>query len=699
MNNKLWIYRDCEEGKVERLAREAGISRLMAGVFAARGIDEPDYVRDFIKPSLEKLHSPFLLKDVEKAVDRIIKAIERKEKIVIYGDYDVDGVTSTSMLLNFLLTQGASVDYFIPDRFDEGYGLTAGAVDKVLQMGAKLVVTVDCGITAIDEIDMLNVNNVQVIVTDHHECKNMLPDAFAVINPHRSDCEYPFKELAGVGVVFKLVHALCLVLGDGSLFLKYLDLVTLGTIADIVKLLDENRIIVKHGLGAIEKTENIGLRALIAVSGLTDKPINTYNIGFGLAPRINAAGRTGSAARAVTLLTTDDEKLAERIAAELNEENRYRQETEKEILQQAIEYVESQVNLEAENVIVAVGKGWHHGIIGIVASRITERYYRPCILISEEDGMGRGSGRSIEGFNLFQALTHCKDTLVKFGGHELAAGLSLDIANLPEFKKRINSYAGSILTEKELTPRIKIDYAVKKEDISIESVAQLEMLAPFGPGNSSPVFSFDSLKIADIRCISEKKHLKLKLEDNGFFIDAVGFNMGELEGCYKASDYLDSAFTLEINTWNNSSKVQMLLKDLRPHKAIVFDGSNDYNINKLEEMIPRRNDLVAVYQFIRNNGGNDPDQQYGKRFVAEDLPELSRGIAARYGVSMNQLKLCKCLDIFEELKLLKKDKFGDKGLIILLTGNGKEKVSLEESKIFRELHGLKDNNNMENKAM
>jgi single-stranded-DNA-specific exonuclease RecJ len=700
MQNKLWVYRDCEEDMVCRIASEAGISKLMAGVFAARGFTEPDYIREFLEPSLDKLHSPFLLLDVDKAVDRIIKAIEEKEKIIIYGDYDVDGVTSTSVLLDFLLSQGADADYYIPDRFDEGYGLNAAAVEKVIQKGARLVITVDCGITAMDEVNLFNENNITVIITDHHECKDLLPNAYAVINPHRKDCDYPFKELAGVGVVFKLVHALCLVMQADNLYLKYLDLVTLGTIADIVKLLDENRIIVKFGLAAIENTHNVGLKALIAVSGLGDKPINTYGVGFALAPRINAAGRTGSAARAVSLLTTSDAKLAEKIAMELNEENKYRQETEKDILQQSIEYVENNIDLVKENVIVAVGKGWHHGIIGIVASRITERYYRPCILISEEDGVGKGSGRSIEGFNLFEALSNCEDLLVKFGGHELAAGLSLDIANLSEFRDRINGYANTVLTEKELTPVVKIDYVVKKEEISLESVSDLEKLAPFGPGNAGPVFCFENLKITDIRSIGEKKHLKLRLEDNGFFIDAVGFNMGELVNSYTASSVLDSAFTLEINNWNNTSRVQMILKDLRPHNAIVFDNSNGYNINKLEDMVPKRNDLVAVYQFVRNNGGEGIRQQSGKEFIAEDLSELTNLIFKKYGVMMNQFKLVKCLEIFEELKLLKKDKYGEKGLIIVLTGNGKQKVSIEDSKIFRELQGLKESDvNIDNKAM
>lgn len=689
MQEKLWVYKECEEALVDKLSKDAGISRLMAGVFVARGVTSPDYVKEFLNPDPSKLYLPFLLQDMDVAVDRIIKAIEDKEKILIYGDYDVDGVTSTSILLDFLLSQDANTVFFIPDRFDEGYGLSDGAVEKVLQLGASLMITVDCGITAIEEIKTIKESGIDVIITDHHECKEVLPEALAVINPHRPDSEYPFKELAGVGVVFKLVQALCIVLGMGDLYLKYLDLVTLGTIADVVRLLDENRIIVKNGLKAIEKTGNVGLKALIAVAGLQDKPINTYSVGFGLAPRINAAGRTGSAARAVKLLITNDVKLAEKLAFELNEENKYRQETEKDILQQAVTYVETQVDLKKDNVIVAAGKDWHHGIIGIVASRIMERYYRPCILISEEDGVCRGSGRSIEGFNLFQALVHCGELLVKYGGHELAAGLSLEPGKLAEFRRKINEYASRVLTGQDLIPRVKIDFSIKKEDINQESVAELEMLSPFGSGNPGPVFSFNGLKISDIRGIGENKHLKLKLEDKGFYIDAVGFNMGELTGSFKVSDYLDSAFSLEINTWNNSSRVQMILKDIRPNKAIVIDKPNGYNIDMPSGAAPKREDLVAVYQYVKGNAKVDTQKNSGCIYIVEDMAVVSKGISQKYGIMLDRVKLGKCLDIFEELKLLKLDRIDENSLIISISSNGKEKVDLESSSIYRKLHGLK----------
>ncbi len=699
MPDKLWIHREYNDNEIVRLASEAGISPLLAKVFVSRGVSDPGYVRAFLSPSLDSLRSPFLLQDMEKAVDRIVYAIEKKERILIYGDYDVDGVTSTAILLDFLASAGADAGFYIPDRFEEGYGLSDSAVDNVLKLGADLVITVDCGITAIHEIERLNGSNITVIVTDHHECREILPDAYAVINPHRPDCTYPFKELAGVGVVFKLVHALCQVLSLGERYLNYLDLAALGTVADVVQLLDENRIIVKFGLNAIEKTDNPGLKALIAVAGLKDKPVNTYSVGFAMGPRINAAGRTGSAARAVELFTTRDRQLADEIAGELNEANKYRQQTEAEILQQAILYVESQVDLEREKVIVVAGKDWHHGIIGIVASRIAERYYRPCILISEEDGVGRGSGRSTEGFNLFQALSHCESLLEKYGGHELAAGLTLDMANLEQFRERINHYADTIMTEDDLLPRIKIDTGLNSGEITLTNVIELELLSPFGQGNPCPVFSLEALKLREIKAVGDGKHLKLKLEDSSFCIDAIAFNMGEQAGSFLVSDMLDSVFTLEINTWNNMQKVQMVLKDLKLHKAIVFNGLNDYNITidalgradntmRPEEIIPERADLAAVYQYIRGRIKKSAEGNV-LGLTAEELSRLPKIIADRYKVGMNQFKLHKCIEIFEELKLLEKKPAGDRGIRVALRDSGKAKVNLEDSALYRELQGLK----------
>ena len=699
MQNKIWVHKDIPENEIDRLSAEAGISRLLAKVFVSRGVLDVEYVKDFLNPKLDGLHDPFLLMDMDAAVCRIMQAVECNERIVIYGDYDVDGVTSTSMLYNYLVFCRANVEYYIPDRIDEGYGLSINAIDKVVQMGVSLLITVDCGITAVDEVDYINNQNIQVIITDHHECKNILPGAYAIINPCRPDCTYPFKELAGVGVVFKLVHALCLKMKIGDVYKGYLDLAALGTVADVVPLTNENRIIVKYGLSALEKSLNPGIKALVTVAGLKDKPVTSYGVGFALAPRINAAGRIGNAVRAVKLFTTADRKLAEEIAVELNEENRYRQETEMEIIQQVNSLVETGIDLQKEKIIIVSGKEWHHGIIGIVASKITERYHRPCILVCEEKGMCKGSGRSIEGFNLFLALMHCENLLEKFGGHEMAAGLSLKTDNFDEFKKLINEYADSVLTDVDLIPCIKIDAFAGKEDITIDNVRELELLAPFGSGNPGPVFAYDGLRIADIRTVGENKHLKLKLEDNGLNIDAIGFNMGEQSNRFFTSNTVDSVFTMEINVWNNSQKVQINLKDIRLHKDIVFDEPNDYNINngvlersgsrRPEEIIPERADLAAVYQCIRAYCKNQPVIKAEVRMAVEDMLSLAALIADRYRVCMNHIKLGRCIEIFEELNLLKKEPLGESGMVITFI-DAVNKTNLEDSSIYRKLQESKN---------
>lgn len=566
LEKKLWLYDDIPAERAELLSKKAGISPLLAKIFISRGISDTQYINSFLNPRLDELHDPFLLKDMDKAVERIARGIQNQEKILVYGDYDVDGTTSASILSDFLMRNGALVDFYIPDRLEEGYGLSIGAIDRISAMEASLIITVDCGITAVDEVRYAIDKGLDVVVTDHHQCKEELPEAYAVVNPCRPDCSYPFKQLAGVGVAFKLIIALCDHLHLGDVYKEYLDIVALGTVADVVPLVNENRILVKYGIKRLESTENVGLKALINCAGLKDKPISSFGISFGLAPRINAAGRVGDASRAVKLFTSKDEESANRIAAELNEENKFRQDTEAWIMQQAIQLIESEIDFDREKVIVAAGEGWHHGIIGIVASKITEKYYRPCILLTHEDGVCKGSARSIEGFNLFDALTHCKDLLEKFGGHELAAGLALKFEKLDAFKKMINAYADEILTAEDLVPKLKVDVNLDKNDISMKNIRELDLLAPFGAGNPGPVFIYKGLRIGEIKTVGENKHLKLKLMDGSFYTEAIGFNMGAAAEALTCNDRMDVACTLEINSWNSNEKIQFNLKDLRYSK-------------------------------------------------------------------------------------------------------------------------------------
>jgi single-stranded-DNA-specific exonuclease len=706
MQEKAWILQEKEDAEVERICRETGISRLLAGIFLSRGIRDAGYIKKFLKPALSGLYDPFLLKDMDKAVERIEKAVSTGENILIYGDYDVDGVTSTSILLDFLKRLGAKADFFIPDRMDDGYGLTLHSADKLLQREGSLIITVDCGITATQEVAYLREKGRDVIVTDHHECKSELPAAEAVVNPHRPDCPYPFKELSGVGVVFKLLHALSLRMKLGNLHMEYLDLIAVGTVADVVRLVEENRIIVKHGLVRLENTANEGLKALMAVAGLSGKPLSSWSVSFAMAPRINAAGRIGDAGRAVRLFTTRNPEEAHSLSQELNDENKLRQDTELQILQQVFEKIERDINLEHDKVIVVAGEGWHHGIIGIVASKVVDRYYRPCILLSLEEGMAKGSGRSIEGFNLFKALEHCQELLDRYGGHELAAGMGLSEERLPEFTRKLNDYAGTILKEQDLVPKIRIDRELAKGDVTMDSAADIELLAPFGAGNPSPVFVYRNLSVSDIRGVGDNKHLKLRLQDGGMLVDAIGFHMGSLQEELATSDMVDVACQLEINTWNSMQRVQLQLKDVKKQdrqrrqyfinldKCIEFAEVNDYNKGNelrnrigpeaLQELIPERQDLAAVYQYLKSEGSRN-----GNRVHIGDLFAFAGELAACSSIGMNYCKAKKSIEIFAELGLLQYEPSGRYGLKVCLTELPGGKVNLVNSILYRRLQELK----------
>lgn len=720
LKEKNWVIKEASDIEIKRLSAGAGISGLMSSILLNRGITDIDEVYKFLHPELKDLHDPFMLKDMDKAVDRIITAVNGRESITIYGDYDVDGVTSTSLLYRFLKELGIDALYYIPDRLEEGYGLSVPAMDKIKTTGTQLVITVDSGISAFDEIAHANSIGMEVIVTDHHECREQLPEALAVVNPCREDCNYPFRELAGAGVVFKLIQALSMRLSLGKLYLKYIDLAALATIADVVPLAGENRIIAKYGLEAIAITKNPGLSALIDVAGLTGKTLNTYSVGFGIAPRINAAGRVGDAERAVRMLVTDDTVEAGKLACELDSENKSRQEIEAEIFKQVVQIVESDIDLGTEKVIVAAGEGWHHGIIGIVASKITERYYRPSILISLEDGIGKGSGRSIEGFNLFKALTNCESFLDRFGGHELAAGLALKAENLPLFRRAMNEYADREIKEEDLVPRIKIDALVEPEDISVERAEELELLAPFGAGNPGPVLAYNCLRINDIRTVGEGKHLKLRLCSSSDTFDAIGFNLGEELSAISGFGSINAAFSMEINCWNNSRKVQLNLRDIKPFAAktqvtekqyhsrskiqdkdyyvkldknIVFDGLNEYNINNslpenlnksnVRDIIPERDDVGAVYKYLKGSCSG--------KLETDDLFSVARLISEKYKTSINYFKLSKSIQILKELGLLEDMRIGETGVRIDLVEDGSRKTSLEKSVTFMGLQEMKKN--------
>ncbi len=556
---KKWEYYSVDEEKVNEVCNKFNIDRLLATILVNRGIAGEEQIRKFLEPTRADFYDPFLMPDMSIAIDTIIKAIEDKEKILIYGDYDVDGITSISVLQKFLEERGLEMENYIPNRLDEGYGLNKDAIKQIADKGYKLMITVDCGISGIEEIEYANSLGIRSIITDHHEPLEELPNAIAVIDAKRKDNKYPFNQLAGVGVVFKFIQAIGIKLGlDEKEYLKYLDLVCVGTISDIVPLVDENRVIAKLGLKLVNVTKNLGLKYLLEATGY--KTVDSNTISFGIAPRINACGRMGHENEALDIFLSNDITEVKNLTDKLNEYNRIRQETEKNIVNEALELIEKNKENE-KNAIVLGSTGWHHGVIGIVSSKITETYFKPSILVSFEDGLAKGSGRSIPGFDLHDALCKCSNNLEKYGGHAMAVGLTLKEENFKAFKEEFEQIA-SESNLGEIQPVIYIDGIVKQEDIKTDFVKELKSLEPFGEGNKMPLFAYKGLKINSIRALTEGKHLKLTLRDDNIIIDAIGFNMGNLVNDYLIGDKVDVVGVLEINSFNGIESVQINLKDI-----------------------------------------------------------------------------------------------------------------------------------------
>lgn len=556
---KKWKYKELDEEKIDEIVKKFDVPELLATVLVNRGIVDDEEIRVFLNPTRSDFHDPYLMPDMEIAVERIIKAIDNQEKVIIYGDYDVDGITSITVLKKFLKTCGLEADYYIPNRLSEGYGLNKAAIDYIKEKEYTLIITVDCGISGIEEIEYANSLGIETIVTDHHEPMELLPPAVAIVDLKRKDNDtYPFKSLAGCGVVFKLTQALGMRLGiDEKEYLKYLDIVCVGTISDIVPLVDENRVIAKLGLKLVEVTRNPGLKALLNASGY--KVVNSNTISFGIAPRINACGRMGYEEEALKLFLTENLVQASEITERLNKYNRDRQEIEKNIYDEAIKMMEKE-DSNAQSIVLG-SNNWHHGVIGIVSSKITEMYFKPSILICFEGEDGKGSGRSIPGFDLHEALAETAKYLEKYGGHEMAVGLSLKKNNFNRFKEAFEKY----VEEKDITgivPIIEIDKQISLKDIDSNIVKQLDLLEPFGEANRRPIFVYKNLKIDSIRALSDGKHLKMTLKDGNTIVNAIGFNMGQLSKEYMIGDRIDVVGTLEINAYNGREMVQINVKDI-----------------------------------------------------------------------------------------------------------------------------------------
>lgn len=556
--NKKWQIYETNEEKINQISQKYNLNKLLTSIILNRNIKEEN-IDVFLNPTRNNFYDPFLMPDMKIAVERIIKAINNKEKMIIYGDYDVDGITSITVLKSFLEDRGVYVDSYIPNRLEEGYGLNKAAIDGIIKEGYKLMITVDCGISGIEEIEYANSLGLETIVTDHHEVGDELPNAIAIVDAKRKDNQYPCRDLAGVGVVFKLIQAIGIKLGlEEKEYLKYLDIVCVGTISDIVPLVDENRVITKLGLMLVAQTKNMGLRSLLISSGY--KNIDSTTISFGIAPRINACGRMGHADEALKLFLSKDVYEVNELTKRLNDYNTLRQEKERAIYEDAVNQIEK--NKLYENcAIVVAGENWHHGVIGIVSSKITDLYFKPSILLCYEDDFAKGSGRSIPGFDLHEALMKCQNTIDRFGGHAMAIGITIKRDKFEEFKKEFEKIAKEEKID-EIIPIINIDAKINLNEINKEIVESLKKLEPFGEGNKMPVFAFKNLKIDSIRALSEGKHIKLILKEGNSIINAIGFNLGYLVDEYKIGDKINVVGSLEINSFNGVDNLQINIKDV-----------------------------------------------------------------------------------------------------------------------------------------
>jgi single-stranded-DNA-specific exonuclease len=565
MDAKWVLSDDSDSSQVEALANELRIPKALARILINRRIESFEEAKSFFRPNIARLHDPFLMKDMDVAVDRLIGAIERRDKVVIYGDYDVDGTTSISMLTLFFKRLGLPTRFYIPDRLKEGYGLSTQGIREIREWGADLVLTTDCGITASEEVALANQLGMDVIISDHHEPADELPNALAILDPKRPECEYPFKELAGIGVAFKLIQGITTKLGlDEEHYQAYLDLACIGSAADIVPLVDENRILVHAGLQKINDSPSIGIRSLIRTAGLRPNGIGTGQIVFSIAPRINAVGRMGKASRAVHLLTTNSEKQANNIASILESENQIRRRIDEDTFQQASTIVDNEIDLTVNRFIVLSREGWHPGVIGIVASRVVEKYYRPTVLITHENGAGRGSVRSVPGFDVYKALKSCSNLMLGFGGHKYAAGLTIESKNIPAFNEQLNLYARENMAPDTLIPKIRVDSELELNEITPLFIKVLKLFAPFGPQNMRPVFMSRNLEIVGKPRVVGKNHLKFKVRQNGTVVDAMGFDLGDL--LYRllpGENNPDLVYGVEENEYMGLRSVQLRVKGLR----------------------------------------------------------------------------------------------------------------------------------------
>ena len=652
---KIWILPDISTEDALRMSKELKISLLAAKVLCARNFDCTT-AKKFLNTNEESFYNPFLLNDMHKAVNRIKTAVDNKEKIAVYGDYDVDGITATFILYDYLKSIGADVLYYIPDRIAEGYGMNISAIDYLSEKKVNLIITVDVGITAFTEALYVKENGMDLIITDHHSLKDSLPEAVAVINPKITSADYPFDALAGVGVAFKLIYALSGL--DKEVFNKYCDIAAIGTIADMVSLKDENRYIASVGIKKLRSTENMGLKAIMQQAGLSNDDLSSSDISFGIAPRLNAAGRMSDASISVSLLSESNYNLASKKAELLDDYNQKRQKEEQAIFEEAIKIIESN-SYHKNNFILVAKEGWANGVIGIVSSKLTEKYYRPSAVISiNEDGTGKASGRSIKGINLFDILCKCSDNLVRFGGHELAAGFTVKEGYIEKFRKDINSTLEPIMTKEILSPCLDIDCSIDLGDVTIENAHSLEVFEPYGIDNNVPIFCIYNLRITGIRYTQNRKHAFITVTDDIFTREFPAFSMSDRIKPFSIGEFINIAGTIGINTFRGKTNSQFIIRDIQSSE-----------LNKYVT----RSELACIFSDIRNKiirGINLFDKK------------VKLNISQNKKIGISHPKVQTALKIFDELLILKVEDTSE-GFVIKENINFKSKTNLIDSETYK----------------
>lgn len=651
MKYDIWQIAPNSDRTVNELIR-SGFGHLSSYVLSARGHATPEEAGAFLDASA--LHDPFLLKDMDRAVARVRAAVRNREHIAVYGDYDVDGMTSIALLVRYLRGLGIETEYYIPDRLEEGYGLNAEALRHLFERGVSLVITVDSGITAIAEVAEAQSMGLDIIITDHHQCRDTLPAACAVVNPCRPDCSYPYKHLAGVGVAFKLICALADTESSDKLLGRFGDVVALGTVADVMPLTGENRTLVWHGLSLFSDTNHVGLHALMQESGLSDRRVTATTLGYTLAPRINAAGRMGRTPLAVELLLTDDAGRAAHLAAELCSLNRFRQQVENEIFTQALAMLEKMDDAPA---LVLAHEDWHSGVVGIVATRLAERFGKPTYLICMDGGHGKGSARSVRGINLVESLAHNSSLLTNYGGHELAAGFALHAEHIDAFREGICHFVAQYSAGEHVSS-LSVDCSVPATLFTAANVTALQELEPFGTGNPTPIFALEDVLLEQVTPVGGGRHVKLQFRAGRSLFPGIFFGVDPLTLGFSEGDSVDIAFHADINTFQNKSSVQFQLCDIRlasPARETEltslalyerFAGGTGLTDAESAVLCPDRPRLAAVWRYVRRVAGQMP--------LTDRLAPLARKITRESGLALSLGQLLVALDVFEEFHLIER---------------------------------------------